>query len=131
MKHKLIDYFLSIFLDTSFSAVPIQFLSPNETLVQDKVQSSLSLSCTVNNNGTFHWSWSGPGVNNGAISLSDTTRTSILTISNVSYNDAGNYTCSVFYLVFGDSPGPPNNFFNSIKPDMNTANSISLILNGK
>ena len=129
VKLKCINTFCYI-LDISFPAIPIQFFSPNETILQNVVQSSLSLSCTVYNNGTFHWTWSGPAVTNGVMSLSDTTRTSILTLSNVSYSDAGNYTCSASYLAFGDSPGPPNNIFNSIKPEMNTANNIYLILNG-
>ncbi|XP_019863862.1 PREDICTED: uncharacterized protein LOC109593037, partial [Amphimedon queenslandica] len=114
--------------DTSFPAVPIVFMSPNQTLQPDTVQSSLTLSCTVDNNGTFAWTWTGPGVSDGDIKAADTTRTSILMLSNISAADAGDYTCSASYLAFGDSLDPSNIVFNSIKPDMNTTNNISLTL---
>ena len=108
--------------DPSFPATPIQFISPNQT-EPDSVQSSLNLTCTVDNNGTFRWSWTGPAVNKAEV-LADTTRTSILMISNVSSFDAGNYTCTAEYLAFGDNPG------GSI-PLMETSFRISLILNGE
>ena len=103
-------------------------MSPNETLQPDTVQPSINLNCTVDNNGTFHWTWTGPGINNGVIKAADTTRTSILMLSNISAADAGNYTCTASYLAFGDTVG---NIFNSIKPDMKTTNGISLTLLSK
>ena len=115
-------YNFSVPSDPSFPATPIQFISPNQT-EPDSVQSSLSLTCTVDNNGTFRWSWTGPAVNKAEV-LADTTRTSILMISNVSSSDAGNYICTAEYLAFGDNPG------GSI-PLMRTSFRISLILNGE
>ena len=99
-------------------------MSPNETLQYDTVQSSLNLSCTVVNNGTFHWAWTGPGVNNAVFQQTATTRTSILMLSNISAADAGNYTCSVSYLAFGDNPG-------FTVPEMSTSTNINLILNSE
>ncbi|XP_019849808.1 PREDICTED: uncharacterized protein LOC109580750 [Amphimedon queenslandica] len=104
-----------------FPAVPIVFKSPNETLLLDRVQSSLNLSCTVVNNGTFNWTWTGPGVSNGVIKVADTTRTSILMLSNISAADAGNYTCSASYLAMGES------VWGVIEPNTNTR-TINLIL---
>uniref|UniRef100_A0A1X7VNT3 Ig-like domain-containing protein n=1 Tax=Amphimedon queenslandica TaxID=400682 RepID=A0A1X7VNT3_AMPQE len=117
---------IKFFIDTepiSFSALPIVFMSPNQTLEPDTVQPSLNLSCTVVNNGTFHWTWSGPGVSisNGVMKLADTTRTSILMLSNVSAADAGDYTCSASYLAMG------NNSWGVINPNTNTS-KISLTL---
>ena len=97
-------------------------MSPNQTMQPDTVQSSLNLSCTVVNNGTFYWTWTGPGVNNATVmKLADTTRTSILMLSNMSAADAGNYTCSASYLAMGQSA------WGVIKPNTNT-NTISLTL---
>ena len=96
-------------------------MSPNQTLQPDTVQSSLNLSCTVVNNGTFNWTWTGPGVNNGVMKLADTTRTSILMLSNISAADAGNYTCSASYLAMGESA------WGVIDPNTNT-NTIGLTL---
>ena len=110
-------------LDPSFPATPIEFFTPNQILSPETVQSSLSLTCTVTNNGTFRWSWSGPGVNKAVTKLTDTTRTSVLIVSNISSNDAGVYTCIASYLAFGDNPGF------SI-PLMETSNTVNLTLNG-
>ncbi|XP_019854067.1 PREDICTED: uncharacterized protein LOC100637799 isoform X2 [Amphimedon queenslandica] len=104
-----------------FSAVPIIFKSPNETLQLDTVQSSLNLSCTVVNNGTFNWTWTGPGVNNGVIKVADTTRTSILMLSSISAANAGNYTCSASYLAMGESA------WGTIEPNTNSK-TINLII---
>ena len=104
-------------------------MSPNQTLQPDRAQSSLNLSCTVVNNGTFYWTWTGPGVNNAVMKVADTTRTSILMFSSFSAaRDAGNYTCSASYLAFGDSK---EGFYNAIKPDMKATNNISLTLCSK
>lgn len=117
-------------LDPSFPATPIEFFTPNQILSPETVQSSLSLTCTVTNNGTFIWSWSGPGVNKAVTKLTDTTRTSVLIVSNISSNDAGVYTCTASYLGFGDISA---NFyfpgFNEIIP-MTTSNTVNLTLNG-
>ena len=111
-------------LDPSFPATPIEFLTPNQTLSPETVQSSLPLTCTVTNNGTFRWSWSGPGVNKAVTKLTDTTRTSVLIVSNISSNDAGVYTCTASYFGLGDVQG-----FNHI-PLMETSNIVNLTLNG-
>ena len=68
----------------------------------NNVQSSVELSCTVINEGSFTFSWMGP---NGVISntdktqllLADTSRTSILTISRLNLFDSGSYTCLSSY----------------------------------
>ena len=100
-------------------------MSPNQKEQPDSVQPSLNLACTVDNNGTFIWSWAGPAVNKAVTKLTDTTRTSILTIPNVSSFDVGNYTCTASYFGFNDVQG-----FNRI-PLMTTFNNITLILNGE
>ena len=71
-------------------------------LGQDNLQTSINLSCTVLNTGSFEWQWQ---YNGSVLSLSgrsqiligDATRTSILTISQLRYIDAGNYTCQAKY----------------------------------
>ena len=69
----------------------------------DNLQSSINLSCTVVNNGSFEWEWQYnesmldlPG--RSQILIGDTTRTSILTINKLRYTDTGNYTCIVRHL---------------------------------
>ena len=68
------------------------------TLGPDNLQSSINLSCTVVNTGSFEWQWHHNGnmlnlSGRSQILIGDATRTSILTISQLRYNDAGNYTC--------------------------------------
>ena len=68
------------------------------TLGADNLQSSINLSCTVVNAGSFEWQWQHNGNMLGLsdrlqILIGDATRTSILTISQLRYSDAGNYTC--------------------------------------
>ena len=97
---------------------------PNQTLQPDTKEPSLNLSCTVDNNGTYNWTWSGPRASNGVMKLADTTRTSILMLSNISAADAGDYTCSASYLAMGNNP------WGVIDPNTNM-NTISLILFSK
>ena len=68
------------------------------TLGPDNLQSSVNLSCTVVNAGSFEWQWQ---YNKNVIDLTDrsqiligdATRISILTINQLRYIDHGNYTC--------------------------------------
>ena len=113
-----------------FPVSPITFMSPNQALQPDTVKPSLNLSCTVVNNGTFYWTWSGPGVNNAVMKLADATRTSILMLSDISTANAGNYTCSASYQSLrGYLNG--QRYYNAIKPDIKTTNNISLTLFSK
>ena len=73
------------------------------TLGPDNLQSSVNLSCTVVNVGSFEWQWQHnrnvldlPG--HSQILIGDATRTSILTINQLRPTDAGNYTCTVRHL---------------------------------
>ena len=76
----------------------------NVTLGPDTLQSSVNLSCTVVNDGSFEWQWQ---YNESIIYLpdrsdiliGDATRTSILTINKLRYTDAGNYTCITKYSL--------------------------------
>ena len=89
---------------TSLNDSAIKFLISNQSLQygSNNVQSSVELSCTVINEGSFTFSWMGP---NGVISntdrtqlfLADTSRTSILTISQLNLSDSGIYTCMSSY----------------------------------
>ena len=91
-------------IDTTLNRSAIKFLIPNQLLQygSNNVQSSVELSCTVINEGSFTFSWMGP---NGEISntdrtqlfLADTSRTSILIISRLNLSDSGNYTCISSY----------------------------------
>ena len=78
-------------------------LSLTVTLGPDNLQSSVNLSCVVVNVSSFEWKWlfnknklDLPG--RSQILISNTTRTSILTINQLRYNDFGNYTCIVRQL---------------------------------
>ena len=74
------------------------------TIGPDNLQSSVNLSCTVVNAGSFEWEWQ---YNENVLDLlgcsqvliGDATRTSILTINRLNYTDAGNYTCQVKHLT--------------------------------
>ena len=74
------------------------FISPNQTLQPDTVQPSLNISWTVVNNGTFLWTWTGPGVDASKIKSTDSTifyRQSILMLARIiSATDARKCTCT-------------------------------------
>ncbi len=60
--------------------------------------SSVTISCTVLNSGSFEWSWfynQNPltSIDRYLILTADATRTSVLKIGNSRYSDSGNYTC--------------------------------------
>ena len=73
------------------------------TLGPDNLQSSVNLSYTVVNVGSFKWEWRYNGnmldlSGRSQILIGDATRTSILTINKLRYTDTGNYTCIVRHL---------------------------------
>ena len=75
-----------IFKDGNYSIV---------TLGPDNIQSSISLNCTVINNGSFEWQWEHNGVPvTDQVFIEDATRTSILNIDQLSHSNEGNYTCT-------------------------------------
>ena len=80
-------------------ALPTTFLQPPsmEPPVPprlDNVVSATNLSCTVTNEGSFHWRWiSPPGITLSQMWVTDGTRTSIVQISQISAANAGDYTC--------------------------------------
>ena len=75
-----------IFKDGDYSVV---------TLGPDNLQSSISLNCTVINNGSFEWQWEHNGVPVAdQVFIEDATRTSILNIDQLSHSNEGNYTCT-------------------------------------
>ena len=63
------------------------------------LQSSITLTCSVINSGSFVWQWmyNGDMLYTGdqfQILIKDATRTSTLTINSLSISDVGNYTCT-------------------------------------
>ncbi len=96
--------------------LPIQFLNPDKTVVYGRngnVPTSVELSCTVANNGSFFITWTGPNgtMLDGAstqIYIADLSRTSILRISNVGLADNGTYTCEAMYTLDSTSETTTN-----------------------
>ena len=108
----MFQFFFSIFIDifnfSSGSLVhvldPITFENGLYSIVSlgpERVQSNVSLSCTVINSGSFEWVWEYEGSELPTVGgcyqiwTADATRTSILEISGLRYTDSGNYTCRV------------------------------------
>ena len=91
--------------DNNYSVFPIYPVSviyvpefvdsePREiSLVPDPVVSTVNLSCTVVNKGSFSWQWSFEGAPFTPHTLSDATRTSTITVSSLSADSAGRYQC--------------------------------------
>ena len=63
------------------------------SLDTDPVVSTVNLSCTVVNKGSFSWQWSFEGAPFTPQTLSDATRTSTITVSSLSAGSAGRYQC--------------------------------------
>ena len=66
-------------------------------LQPDTIWSQINLTCTVEIEGSFEWVWSGPGVDNSQKILADTSRTSSITIPQLSTDSAGMYSCKAVY----------------------------------
>jgi hypothetical protein len=83
---------------------PITFTDGNMSTVLIEPQdlsSTITLSCTVVNSGSFEWQWFHNGTtidNNSQIFIKDATRTSTLIINDFRYANLGNYTCSVTFV---------------------------------
>ena len=117
----------SFFLGFLPKFTEIQFSRPNQTVEygdNNDIVSSVEISCTVAVEGSFSITWTGP---NGTITDSgdkikiysaDTTRTSILKITQLSLMDNGTYSCEASYS-------------HTLSFDVSSAtNTISLILGG-
>ena len=63
----------------------------------NNIQSQINLTCTVEIEGSFEWVWSGPGVDVSQIVLTDTNRTSSITIPQLNTDSAGMYSCLAMY----------------------------------
>ena len=63
----------------------------------DTIWSQINLTCTAEIEGSFEWVWTGPGVDNSQKVLSDTNRTSSITIPQLSTDSAGTYSCLAMY----------------------------------
>ena len=78
-----------VFKDGSYSVV---------TLGSDNIQSSISINCTVLNNGSFHWNWlhNRQKIFGNRIMIDETRRSTKLQIRNISFYDEGEYSCLVY-----------------------------------
>ena len=63
----------------------------------NSIHSQINLTCTVEIEGSFEWVWSGPGVDTSQKILADTSRTSSITIPQLSIDSAGMYSCQAMY----------------------------------
>ena len=84
---------------TSNGEITFLSVSSDIELGRDNLVSSVEVSCTVANDGRFSWSWTGPNgtaldPSHTSVSTADLTLTSILEIKNLTFGDAGQYTCT-------------------------------------
>ena len=63
----------------------------------DTIWSQINLTCTAEIEGSFEWMWTGPGVDNSQKILTNTNRTSSITIPQLSTDSAGTYSCLAMY----------------------------------
>ena len=67
-------------------------------LQSDNIQSQIDLTCTVDIEGSFQWVWSGPAAMSMSQQvLANTNRTSSITLTQLSTEFAGIYTCTATY----------------------------------
>ena len=67
-------------------------------LQSDNIQSQIDLTCTVEIEGSFQWVWSGPAAMIMTLQvLANTNRTSSITLTQLSTEFAGTYTCTATY----------------------------------
>ena len=67
-------------------------------LQSDNIQSQIDLTCTVEIAGSFQWMWSGPAaMSTSQQVLANTNRTSSITLTQLSTEFAGTYTCTATY----------------------------------
>lgn len=81
----------------------IVFLSGSNQVINlgvDDIVPQVKLSCTVENPGSFLWEWTrisdGVVISSG-LDQADLTRTSVLTVANLSIEASGKYACRAFY----------------------------------
>ena len=98
---------LTIHLAKGFSVNEVTFFDDTPTGIAQLPSStitailsqSLQLSCAANECGTFEWEWYHNGIilnsTEWVIEEHNGTRNSSLTVHDMDYSDAGNYTCSV------------------------------------
>ena len=66
-------------------------------LEPNTIWSQIDLTCTAVIEGSFKWVWSGPGVDDSQKILTNTNRTSSITIPQLSTDSAGMYSCLAMY----------------------------------
>ena len=67
-------------------------------LQADNIQSQINLTCTVQIEGSFQWVWSGPvAVDMSQQIFADTNRTTSITLTQLSTDSAGSYSCRAVY----------------------------------
>ena len=81
------------------SVVFVNDQPPVITFGPENPLSSVTLSCTVTNSGSFEWQWKHSGspvdTSRSQTWIADATRTSVLVVDRLRYSDSGTYTCEV------------------------------------
>ena len=106
---------------------PIPVVNEGSALIQldpNNVQSQLNLSCTAEVEGSFQWQWTGMAVGMGMVTgmdsyLANANRTSFYTLTELSTDSAGSFTCEARYTNNNAVSGstsftvqfPPSKFF--------------------
>ena len=102
--------------DTDFQPGEIDFLRPADPVValpsaQVLQSGSLMLICTVSSEGSFTWRWRKDGGNNDlerggkfSILTTDGTRTSVLIINDITFDDSAVYECIASFTFPGTVP---------------------------
>ena len=101
--------------NTYFQLGGIDFLRPAEPVVtrpsaQVLQSGSLMLICTVSSEGSFTWQWRKDGGNDlerggkFSIQTADGTRTSVLTINDITFDDSAVYECTASFTFPGTFP---------------------------